>query len=258
MNSQALNECFIAAMTRRCRYVPGSIVDDSAGLATLFTNMSLPSSYCVVSSPPRSREDFAARVRRAIDYGSRSHTPWSLVVLDDWLADGHGEIVEVHGLERHATVHGMWTAELSAPRRPAPSIDFRRVSNANELRQLGAINNLAHGFRPETGLVIYDHYVDAPDSHAFVGYVGDEAVTCAAAFPVAHGIYLGGVATIERHRGHGYGEAASRHALNAAREHTPDVPFILFADRRRAAFHEPLGFRSDAQLELYRFPNQRR
>jgi GNAT superfamily N-acetyltransferase len=114
------------------------------------------------------------------------------------------------------------------------------------------INNVSYGYDPAAGAAIYAHYLGAPRSRAFVGFVDDEPVTCAAAFPTHQGVYLGAVATVEARRGRGYGEAASRHALACAMAESPGAPAILFTGPKRIAFYERMGFSVGAELRMFR------
>lgn len=172
-------------------------------------------------------------------------------MLSDWLSDEYYDTLIARGLTRRATLVGMWTPALAPPRRRSPSIVFRRVETEDDLAHLAALNDRAYGFGSATSLAWYAHYLHAPQSQAFVGFVDDTPVTCAAAFPTPHGVYLASVATAETHRGRGYGEAATRHALGPAGEATR-LPLILFASRFRARFYQPLGFVAGAELLLFR------
>ena len=143
-------------------------------------------------------------------------------------------------------------AQLAAPRRPTPAIEFRPVDGADGLSDFAAINNGAYGYDPSSSTALYEHYLRAPGSRPIVGWVDGEPVTSAAAFPTQYGTYLGGVATVEKHRGNGYGEAASRHAIEVAMTDGSPSPAILFASPKRAPFYEPLGFVAAATLRVYR------
>jgi GNAT superfamily N-acetyltransferase len=254
MSSQHLYECFVGAMVQRCEYVAGSTVARSPRLVTAFTNLLPASSFCFFASGVTSRDDFDARISEALEHGRHARAPWSLGIFGDWLADdsGYAGVLASRGFNRHATVYGMSAEAFAAPLHAAPVVDFRRVTTENELSAVAAINNVAHGHTASTGTEIYAHYLHAPKSSAFVGFVDDEAVTCAAAFPTPQGVYLGGVATDERHRGRGYGEAASRYAIEYVRREAAVTTAILFASRQRVPFYERIGFTVGAELRLFR------
>jgi GNAT superfamily N-acetyltransferase len=251
MNPEALNACFIAAMSQRCQYVPGGFTERSAGLAIAFTNLPLPTSYGFLTSAPGSPDELSSLIARAVAHGDGAGMPWGFVVLDDWLSAANEQTLIVGGMQQRGSILGMWSPRLAAPRRPTPAIEFRAVDGADGLNDFAAINNGAYGYDPSSTTALYEHYLHAPGSRAVVGWVDGEPVASAAAFPTQYGTYLGGVATIEQHRGKGYGEAASRHAIGLAMAGGSPAPAILFASPKRAAFYEPLGFVATATLRVF-------
>ncbi len=241
-------------MLQRCRYIPGAEASESSGLVTAFTNVVPASSYCFFSRAIDSVADVKSRLDLVVETSARARASWSLGIVGDWVSANprFAKTLAARGFERRAIVYGMWSDELAARTHDTPRIEFRCVSNDDDLALFAAINNVAHGANANAGPAIYAHYLRAPHSNAWVGFAEDEPVSCAAAFPTAHGVYLGGVATVAHQRGRGYGEAASRHALEHAMRDTGLRRGVLFASRDRTSFYERMGFALGCSLWLYR------
>jgi GNAT superfamily N-acetyltransferase len=251
-SAETLNECFASAMAQRCRHIDSGIVARLPGIAVAFTGLSIPTSFCTLTSRPASVDDFAGRLSVAIQRGEATGQPWTMALLEPWITEpGYDQTLIEHRLTRRGTILGMSASRLSSPRRKQPSIDWTIVRDDDALRTFAKINNGAYGYDPSL-TTLYEHYRRAPGSYAVVGSVDDTPVACAAACPLIHGTYLGGVATVEAFRGRGYGEAVSRQAIEVAMAGGSSPPAILFASPKRAPFYEPLGFTVGATIGVYR------
>lgn len=252
LSPEALNECFTSAMSQRCRHIDGSTAIRLSGITVAFTGLSMPTSFCTLSSQPTSRDDFAERISLAIRHGEATGQPWTMALLEPWIAQSdYEQTLIAHRMMRRGTIYGMSASRLLPPRRNQPAIDWTVVRDDDALRTFAKINNGAYGYDPSL-TTLYEHYRRAPGSYAVVGSVNEVPVTCAAACPLSHGTYLGGVATVDAFRGRGYGEAVSRRAIELATTGGSRPPAILFASPKRAPFYEPLGFTIGATIGVYR------
>ena len=92
--------------------------------------------------------------------------------------------------------------------------------------------------------------LDAPDFELYVGYSGEAPVSTSALF-MSHrvaGVY--NVATLDAHRGHGYGEALTWHAVRRGME--SGAAFAsLQASEMGAPIYARMGFETVAPYETF-------
>lgn len=129
----------------------------------------------------------------------------------------------------------------SAPAAP-PSLAVREVCAADELVGFREAAFRGFGF-PVAAAHIFlgERLLGLPHVRLFAGSVGDAVVSTSllvATGPVA-GIYF--VATLEEHRGRGYGEALTWTAMAAGREHGCVVASLQASDLGRPVY-ERMGF----------------
>ncbi len=102
-----------------------------------------------------------------------------------------------------------------------------------------------HELRPEDRLT--DARALGGPMRFFVGYLGDEPVTCAASYIGEQevGIYM--VATLPSARGKGYGGAVTAAAVASA----PDLPAVLQASGDGQPVYARLGFQTVTPFTLW-------
>jgi ribosomal protein S18 acetylase RimI-like enzyme len=120
-----------------------------------------------------------------------------------------------------------WTERSMALREPpdpsslATEIDVRTVSTPEQVRDYGTIVAEANddpGERERAGLLFHDRTILAPHIAAFVAYLDDAPVSCAMTL-ASHGVAgVFYVATVERARRRGLGDALTRMATRAGFE----------------------------------------
>lgn len=86
--------------------------------------------------------------------------------------------------------------------------------------------------------VITPESLRAPGWHHFVGYVDDEPVASGSGYVGARLVHLDNIATLESHRGRGYGFALTA----AATRSDPTKPAALIASDLGRPVYEQLGF----------------
>jgi ribosomal protein S18 acetylase RimI-like enzyme len=194
----------------------GGLVHEEGGL--LF--VAGPSSYLRVAIRTDPTLDGALAIRRAAAFFGAF--------------DG-GHIVNVRepddaDLARAALAAGYapaWTERpmaLSEPPAASPlieEVDVRAVSTPEEVRDYGTVVATANddpGERERAGLLFHDDTILAPHIAAFVAYLDGAPVSCAMTF-VSHGVAgVFYVATVERARRRGLGDALTRTAARAGFE----------------------------------------
>ena len=138
---------------------------------------------------------------------------------------------------------------------PAPSeLRIVEASDDTVLRAMDHVMNEGYSvgeLRPEDRLT--DARALGGPLRFFVGYLGDEPVTCAASYTGEQevGIYM--VATLPQARGKGYGGAVTAAAVASA----PDLPAVLQASDDGQPVYARLGFQAVAPFTLWFKPRAR-
>lgn len=81
-------------------------------------------------------------------------------------------------------------------------------------RDLAELNALAYHMPADAFDCIANMRLWHPDSYAYVGYLGGQPVSCAAAFPVNGTVSIALVATLPEEQGKGYAETVTRQAAS--------------------------------------------
>jgi hypothetical protein len=184
--------------------LPGAKIQQAGGVATMFGHVALP--FFNLSVPDRQLADerdlrgvlALARERAA----SCAHN--SMLGLCEALASQDWErIAAEEGFVPALNVTGMAADRLLPPRHAPPDLEFCRVLKEAQARDLATINAHAYGMPLEHFECICNLYLWREDSFGYVGYTGGQAVTSAAAFPVAGTMYIAFVATLPEAHGKG-------------------------------------------------------
>jgi ribosomal protein S18 acetylase RimI-like enzyme len=221
------------------RWSGGRIVEEAGVLL-----VSGPSRYLRVAIRTDPVVDGAAVVERAAGFFAAE--PAGFIVLARRPDDAD--------IERAALAAGFragWTERAMAlDRPPAPGgvpdgIEVRPVADADAVADYGHVVALANddpGERERAPLLFHDETVVAPHIAAFVAYLGAEPVACAMTL-VSHrvaGVFY--VATVERARRRGLGDALTRQAASAGLEMGAAAAW-LGASEMGAGLYRRIGFR---------------
>ena len=136
-----------------------------------------------------------------------------LGICEAWAPAGWERVAAEQGFALALNITGMAADRLLPPRRALPELAFRRVLDEAAARDLALLNGQAYGMPPEMFECICNLRLWHEDSFGYVGYAGGQAVTAAAAFPVAGTVYIALVATLPEAHGKGYAEAVMRQAI---------------------------------------------
>lgn len=180
---------------------------------------------------------------------------------------GWGVLVEGdagHPMEAELRTRG-WAVDEDEPAFVLPDLASLRSPTAGELvvrqtadstafhRLVGAAFNAPPEFADT--MVPAETFAHDPDIALFVGSAGGAAVTAAGYSRTGSTAVLWGVATLESHRGRGYGSAVSRAALlHAAGRGCTSA--ALRAGPKSVPVYERLGFKRVCQHRTYAHPNQ--
>jgi ribosomal protein S18 acetylase RimI-like enzyme len=217
----------------------GGLVHEQDGL--LF--VAGPSSYLRVVIRMDGGVDGVAAVQRCSEFFGASQSGHIVLVREPDDAD----------LARAALAAGYtpaWTERpmaLHEPPDPSPQaaeVDVRVVSTPEQVLDYGTVVADANddpGERERAGLLFHDRTILAPHIAAFVAYLDDAPVACAMTL-VSHGVAgVFYVATIERARRRGLGDALTRMAARAGFELGARAAW-LGASEMGAGLYRRIGF----------------
>lgn len=176
-----------------------------------------------------------------------------LLVCPEWLPAGAADILAANDLSFFMKMWGMSADRLLPPRRPAPALDFRLITDETAGLDLGIINAAAYGVPPETMAVTGTIAQWSGQAYGIVGYEDGRAVTCTLSFVTDDMIYIAMVATLPGLHGRGYAEAAMRRAIAEAQDAVGERRLWLHATEMGRPVYKAMGFADGALLELYGF-----
>jgi ribosomal protein S18 acetylase RimI-like enzyme len=233
LRASALNEQEL--WREMVRWSGGRIVEDEGVLL-----VSGPSAYLRVAIRTDPRVDADTALARASEFFAADF----LVLV---------RRPDEEDLERAALAAGFragWTERsMALGVAPAPGvtpddIDVRVVEDASAVVDYGRVVALANadpGERERAPLLFHDETIIAPHITAFVAYLGDEPVACAMTL-LSHriaGVFY--VATVERARRRGLGDALTRMAARAGFEMGAGAVW-LGASEMGAGLYRRIGF----------------
>ncbi len=180
---------------------------------------------------------------------------WSFWVCEDWLAPkAHRrlrQVFERHGLRRTTELPGMVAEKLSAPKRPLPEMEVRRVNDARTGDDFRGIGSVCFHVPIAWFNEVFDQDSVWDRFAGYVGYVDGLPVATAATIACGDTIGVYNVGTLPEHQRRGYGEAVMRHALEEAERERPSRPVVLQSTQAGLALYERMGFRTVARFSVY-------
>jgi GNAT superfamily N-acetyltransferase len=140
--------------------------------------------------------------------------------------------------------------------RDVPDLSIRLARTQADAGAYSALTAAAFQAPPELAELIIPSVwlVLDPDIAVFIGSVGGVDVSAAAYSRSETTAVLWGVATLEAHRGRGYADAVSRHALRHAAAHRCTTA-ALRSGPKSVPVYERIGFRHVCQLRTYAAPS---
>lgn len=216
------------------------------GLEAAWVNSTLP--FCngtFFTSPPADASDLERRLATARADAASHSLPWALFTYDPYCPGL--SLPEDSGFTRALGVRVM-TADLSRlapPRRPLPSIEFRRIADQPGARQALSINMQAYGLpaeMTENVLATQAFFQNPSRDFGYLAYVGGEAVSTSTVVSLQGWLYVALVATNQGHQKQGYAEAVLRHALAQASAATGITRTSLDATDAGAPLYARMGY----------------
>lgn len=230
----------------------------SLGVTFQMFNAAFPSEP--VNTQPRLEEILTT----ATDYFRAQGLRWSFWICEGWLAPGIrrklSRACETFGLRLSSDMPGLTAERIKPPARDLPALEMRRVQSLDsapgisrgtldDFRALGSTCfHVPHAWFSE----VFDDGVTA--RQAFVCWVGyhDKRPLATAATVTWNGVIgLYNVATAPEYRQHGYGEAITRQAIEAAIRENGAARIVLQSTSQGLRLYERMGFQPATRVLVY-------
>lgn len=224
---------------------PGATTGSGGGVDYVFSGLPVPFfNLAFVTSRGDSADTLQARAREACGWAADKHVPWLLLVTHEALQSGVEPVaaLEGGGLVPMLQLTGMIASRVAPGRAVPRGLRLQVPEDDAGCAAMLEVNGAAYGMslaaaRPALG------------RHSFWAYhmpaIGlvDATPVCSAAVIMASGYrYVALVATDPRHQKRGYGEAVTRHALDAAVQSHGDKPTFLHATDAGRPIYARMGY----------------
>ena len=228
----------------------GAEIREGAGL--LVINSGIPLAWFNIAFITRPLVSPAAALRRGIEYYDAHRMPFVVRVREG--VDPEAErALESLGLTYGDAVPGM-VLRAPAPPGDAPGLEVRTVHDERGLAEHVEVIAAAFGMPLDMARTLLGpRVVGVPDFELYVGYA-DGAPVSTAALMLSHGVAgVYNVATLAAHRGHGYGEALTWHAVRRGMEQGAAFA-SLQASEMGAPIYARMGFETVAPYRTFARP----
>jgi len=230
----------------------GEVVDiNGIGIA----NARLPwylMNAAILSAPVSSQEDLTARVEAAIRYFGSEKQPWFFIGGQQWLGQGAPETLRALGLSEAFKVTGMVCEQLTAPHRPLPEVETRRIEDEVGRLALADLNAIAYDVSADwVRAAAAGESIWQTPLYGYNAYVEGQPVATAFAVPLNGVIYVAYAATASAHRRKGLAELVMRRSLEHATRETGISRTVLHATADGYSMYLKMGYRPVEQFSIY-------
>jgi len=196
------------------------------------------------------------RLRAAKDHFDSRALRWAFWICEDWLAAGIRRKLSgacaTCGLRLSSDMPGMSAERLRRPTRTLPAIEMRRVQSAQTLDDFRALGSTCFHVPLAWFSEVFDAGVTAQgDFVCWVGYRDGLPVATAATVSANGVVGLYNVATAPEYRHRGYGEAITRHAIDAALRETTATRIVLQSTADGLLLYRRIGFQPVTRVLVY-------
>jgi ribosomal protein S18 acetylase RimI-like enzyme len=237
------------------RLFPGMSV---RGHGVVVASSGLPCDTFNVACHARLGDDASARrtVRGVIDFFFRDALPFSWWLSPADLPSSLGELLECEGLSREESEVAMALDLTKLEAQMDTPLRIVRATDGEHLRDFARV--VAANWTPPDQHVLEFYARVAPAAldpaspiRLFIGYAGREAVATSELTLTERTAGIYGVATLQAHRGRGYGTAMTLASLLEAREAGREIA-VLQASADGLGVYRRLGFRPYGAVVEYK------
>lgn len=228
---------------------PGVAVSSSGVQFSMFNS-------AVLTSPVSSAMELEHRIQTAAAFFSARGLAWSFWVCQDWIEKPVRSLVEIvfdrQRLHLVIELPAMLAEKLMPPERLLPSLEIRRVSDAETRGDFTQIMSVAFGIPVPVARAIYES--ERTWDPGFTGWLAySEGLPVSSTATVVTdevaGVYAVGTMPGYQHRG--CAEAVMRHALDGVRSATGIERSILQSSEAGLAMYRKLGYRTVTRYAVF-------
>ncbi len=231
--------------------LPKSEIREDDSVTGIFGHVPLAfMNVAMLNRPMADTSDLRQALALAGKQASGCAHPSLTILVEDLVPTDWASVAAEAGLTPAMTLREMETDELLPPRRPAPEIELRQVTDEATARDLAMINADAYGMPRELFECICNMHLWHDDSYGFVGYVDGRPVTSAAALPLEDSVYVALVATAPDMHGRGYADTVMRHAVTVGQQAMGLKRTTLHATEMGEPVYRAMGYGTGSRLIL--------
>jgi ribosomal protein S18 acetylase RimI-like enzyme len=221
----------------------------SLGVAFQMFNAAFP------NAPVETRAVLEERLRAAKAHFDSEDLRWALWICEDFLAAGVrrklSATCDILGLRLSSEMPGMAAERIRPPSRKLPAMQIRRVDSPRTLDDFRALGSVCFHVPIAWFSEVFDARITP--NHPFVCWVGyreGEPVATAATVTANGVVGLYNIATSPDYRHLGYGEAITRHAIDAALN-VKTSHIVLQSTSLGFRLYERMGFQPVTRVLVY-------
>lgn len=228
-----------------CRASPDHVIDAGKNVDYVFSGLPIPFfNVAVITARHVSRESLEISGRDAVKWSADKAVPWMFIVTHEALAPGVDAALtlEGSGLVPIIPMTGMRARRIAPAQRQAAGLDLEVPADDESCAAMFDVNAAAYGVPLDSCKPTFGKRSFWNGHAPALGRVNGVPVSCAAAFMVGGHRYVALVATLPEQQRRGYGEAAMRHALDAAAAAHGDSPTTLHATEAGRPVYARMGY----------------
>lgn len=249
-------QLFTEAWKAMTGLMPSPIHEDNDGFYCCFSDTPNPfMNLWIQNAEATSQDSFEALLGRVLNRASHHAHAVGGIICDDWCPSEWEALASEQGLFAMVPMISMEAEDLVPPKRLAPDLDIRWVTDAQGARDLAILNARAYHMPEDVFECLATHQFWPDDRCAFVGYLDGVPVSCAAALPAMGTVYIALVATAENARGKGYAESVMRQAVVTGQEMMGVKRTTLHATLAGQPLYETMGYASSKMVTLIGQPD---
>jgi len=244
-------QLFVDAWKLMVGRLPLPTIKEDDGVVSCFGNVPLIFlNLSIVERPAETDDELRVFLNTAVRHAANCKYPSGVLLRQDWLPAGWENLVREAYFAPMVQLTGMETDDLLPPRHPLPNLDVRLVVNDAMASDLAELNALAYHMPANAFDSIANMRLWHADSCAYVGYLGGQAASCAAAFPVNGTVYIALVATLPERQGKGYAETVMRQAVIQGQQAMRTTRTTLHASDMGLPVYRRMGYRPGPRMVI--------
>jgi GNAT superfamily N-acetyltransferase len=207
-----------------------------------------------LSAPVANAAELEDRLCLAAGHFRSRGLRWSFWICDDWLAGPARRVLSRQCDHAHlrlsADMPGMVANQLRPVKRALPTLEFVRVDSVRRVADFNGIGSVCFNVPMDWFSEVFDAHLpeERPRFSCWTGYLDGLPVATAACVRTGSVLGLYNVATAPGYRKRGFGEAITRHVVDASEQADS---LVLQSTSHGFGLYERLGFRTVTRILVY-------